>query len=120
MSAKTNTKKSSPQPPIRNAADFKSIYVNFAQTAAGPTDISLGVGEAGPTQAGIVEVEMKARLVMAPLQAKIMLMMLVQVIQQYEKQFGKIAIPGALSAQFSGDMRNGSPLGGGDSKTEGV
>jgi uncharacterized protein DUF3467 len=99
MSAKAN-KKSSPQPQIRNAADFRTIYVNFAQTAANVMDISLGVGEAGPTQAGVAEVEMKARLVMAPLQAKIMLGMLFQVIQQYETQFGKIMIPDAVASQF--------------------
>jgi hypothetical protein len=100
MSAKANKKKSSPQPQIRNAADFRTIYVNFAQTAASPMDISLGVGEAGPTNTGTVEVEMKARLVMAPVQAKVMLGMFFQVIQQYEKQFGKIAIPDAVAAQL--------------------
>ena len=118
MSAKTNKIKSSPQPQIRNAADFKTIYVNFAQTAANPMDISLGVGEASPTNTGIVEVEMKARLVMAPLQAKIMLGMLVQVIRQYENQFGKIVIPTAIAAQLSEEIRNVPPLASSDS-TEG-
>lgn len=100
MSAKSN-KKSSPQPQIRNAADFKTIYVNFAQTAASPMDISLGVGEAGPTNTGVVEVEMKARLVMAPMQAKVMLGMLFQVIKQYEDQFGKIVIPGVVASEVA-------------------
>jgi len=115
---KTNKTKSSPEPQIRNAADFKSIYVNFAQTAASPTDITLGVGEAGPTQTGVVEVEMKARLVMAPMQAKIMLGMLFHIIRQYEGQFGKIEIPALVSSQLTAAIPGASEL---DSKasTEG-
>jgi hypothetical protein len=101
MSAKTNNTKSRPESRIHKAADFKSIYTNFAQTAAGPTDISLGIGEAMPTDAGIVEVEMKVRLVMAPMQAKIMVAMLFHVIQQYEGLYGKIAIPDTVAAQLN-------------------
>jgi hypothetical protein len=101
MSAKKNKTKSSPEPHIRNAADFRSIYVNFAQTAANPTDITLGVGEAGPTQTGVVEIEMKARLVMAPMQAKIVLGMLFHIIRQYEAQFGKIEIPSVVASQLT-------------------
>lgn len=100
MSTKKN-EKSSPQPHIHNAADFKSIYVNFVQSAASATDISIGVGETMPTQTGVIDVEIKARLVMAPLQAKITVGMLVQAIRQYEKQYGEIVIPLALSAQLS-------------------
>jgi hypothetical protein len=100
MSAKTN-KKSPPQPQIYNAADFKSIYVNFVQTAASPTDISIGIGETSPTQTGATNLEMKARIVMAPLQAKIMAAMLVQAIQQFEKQYGEIVIPPAVSTQLA-------------------
>jgi hypothetical protein len=44
---------------------------------------------------------------MAPLQAKIMAGMLVQVIQQYEKQFGKITIPQEVLSQLPA----GWPLG---------
>jgi hypothetical protein len=120
MSAKTNKTKSSPKHQIRNAADFKSIYVNFAQTAASPADISLGVGETMPTQTGITDVEIKARLVMAPVQAKIMLGMLYQVIQQYEQQFGKIAIPPVLAAQLSVAAARGASAAEEIDSTEGV
>ncbi len=114
MSAKVTKKKSSLQPQIHNAADFKSIYVNFAQTAAGVQDISLGVGEAIPTQTGVVDVEIKARLVMAPIQAKIMVALLVQVIQQYEKQYGKIVMPSVLAGQFPAAAPGASASQGGD------
>ena len=100
MRAKTN-KNSSPQPQIHNAPDFKSIYVNFVQTAASATDISIGVGETSPTQTGATDLEMKARIVVAPLQAKIMAAMLFQAIQQFEKQYGEIVIPLAVSTQLA-------------------
>jgi hypothetical protein len=120
MSAKTNKTKSSPQPQFHDAADFKSIYVNFAQTASSPADISLGVGETMPTHTGIVNVEMKARLVMAPIQAKVVFAMLFQAIQQYEQQFGKIAIPPVLSAQLSATGAPGASAQEEIDSTEGV
>jgi hypothetical protein len=118
MSAKTN-KKSSHQPQIHKAADFKSIYVNFVQTAASPTDISIGVGETSPTETGVPDLEMKARLVLAPLQAKIMVAMIFQAIQQFEKQYGEIAIPAAVSAQLSVPLRGAEALDKGGHSTEG-
>jgi hypothetical protein len=122
MSAKMD-KKGAPQatPPvnIHNAADFKSIYVNFVQTAASATDISIGVGETSPTQTDTVDLEMRARLVMAPLQAKIMVGMLIQAIQQYEKQFGEIVIPPAMSAQLSAGVPRTVAVEKGKDSTEG-
>lgn len=118
MSAKTN-KKSSPQPQIHRAADFKSIYVNFVQTAASPTDISIGVGETSPTETGIPDLEMKARLVLAPLQAKIMVAMIFQAIRQFESQYGEIAIPPAVSAQLSATVPETTASEKGKDPTEG-
>lgn len=103
MSATANKKKSPesiPAPQFRNAPDFKSVYVNFVQSAATPVDISLIVGDANPTPSGVPDIEMKLRLIMAPLQAKIMVAMLHQVIRQYEEQYGKIPIPPGLVAQL--------------------
>jgi len=102
MTPKTNTPKAN----VHNSTDFKSIYVNFAQTAAGPTDISIGVGEALPTETGIPDIEIKARLVMAPLQAKIMLALIYQVVQQYEQQFGKIVVPPVIASQMMPELAN--------------
>jgi hypothetical protein len=96
MSATANKKKpptTTPAPGFHNADDFKSVYINFVQTAATPLDISLFVGDANPTPSGVPEIEMKLRLVMAPMQAKVMLTMLFQVIKQYEEQYTKIVIP---------------------------
>jgi hypothetical protein len=118
MSAKTN-KKSSPQPQIRNAADFKSMYVNFVQTAASAMDISIGVGEGLPSNTGIIDIEMKARLVMVPLQAKVLVGMIAQAIRQYEEQFGEIAIPSALSDQLPAPRLGTAALEKGKDSTEG-
>jgi hypothetical protein len=101
MSTKKNQGKVSLRPQFRNAADYKSIYVNFVQTAANATDISIMAGEASPSETGVPEIEMKVRLVVGPIQAKIMLGMLFEVVQQYEKQFGRIAMPAPMAAQMA-------------------
>jgi hypothetical protein len=101
MSTKKNQRKASPEPRLHNAADFKSIYVNFVQTAANVTDISIMAGEASPSETGVPEIEMKVRLVVAPIQAKVMLGMLLEVIRQYEEKFGKIAMPAPMAAQMA-------------------
>lgn len=76
------------------------------------------MGEAGPTQTGVLEVEMKARLVMAPMQAKIMLGMLFHIIRQYEAQFGMIEIPSVVASSLTAPVPGTSAVGKGDS-TEG-
>jgi hypothetical protein len=63
---------------------------------------------------------MKARLVVAPLQAKIMLGMLFQVIQQYEQKFGAIAIPPVVAAQLAAAVRGIAALESHNNSTEGV
>jgi hypothetical protein len=98
---KTKKNPSQQQPELFRSADFKSLYTNFAQTSASPADISLVVGEASPSESGTAIVEMKARLVMAPIQAKVLLGMLAHVIQQYETQFGQIVIPDAVLSQLT-------------------
>jgi len=113
MSATVNKKKT-PEKDLgqvfRNADDFKSVYVNFVQTAATPVDISLIVGDANPTPRGVPDIEMKLRLIMAPLQAKVTLAMLLTVVKQYEEQYGKITVPAGMLAELpaneSGDHKS--------------
>ena len=117
---KKDAAKETPKANIHKAVDFKSIYVNYIQTASSASDISIGIGETSPTPTGIVDVEMKARLVVAPLQAKIMLGMLFQVIQQYENKFGVIAIPPVVAEQLAAAVRGISALESHNDSTEGV
>ena len=81
-------------PTFTRVPDFKSFYANFVQTSVTPFDISMQIGEtAGVDHEGKFVVELKARISMSPLEAKIVINLLVTAIMQYEAQFGKIVVP---------------------------
>jgi len=79
------------------APDFKTIYTNFVQGAFSPLDIFLVVGEGmGPGIDGKPFVVQRAKIIMAPVEAKIVAAILNQAIAQYEKQFGRIVVAKGL------------------------
>lgn len=77
------------------APDYKSMYINFVQAGYTPFDIGLLVGEsAGYTvDGGKHFVEFKAKLVMTPLEAKVLAKIIGRTLEAYEKQFGVIEVP---------------------------
>jgi hypothetical protein len=83
-----------PELKMRKAPDFKSHYVNWAQTTFSPFDISLLVAEFSPLEQGVFDVEQKVRLNFHPSEAKVIAGMLIQALAQYEQQFGKVTVPG--------------------------
>ncbi len=103
------SEKEAPQQPkvsFREAPDFKSIYVNWIQTATSQLEIVMIVAEMHPLGPemhplgpGGIEVEQKARVMMHPLQAKIVVEMLQNAIRSYEENYGEIKIPGGILAQ---------------------
>jgi len=93
MIAKKNLKQKPPlKQEIRKSPNFGSIYANWIQAQFSANELSLLIGEAFPTD-GILEVEQKARIVIAPIQAKVLTAILAKVVMTYEKQNGKINIP---------------------------
>jgi hypothetical protein len=80
------------------APDFKNIYANFVQAQFSAFDFSLMIGEMmGPGSDGKTMIQQKVRVVMSPMEIKIMLTLLTKGVQQYEKQFGEISVhPGLL------------------------
>ena len=78
---------------IRKSADFKSIYVNWAQGTSSPYDVLLNLGEASPGKNGETEVEHKIRAIFSPLEAKMVALILAKTIKDYEAQFGPISVP---------------------------
>jgi len=95
MTTKRRTVKpaSEPKVEIRKAPDFKSIYVNWAQGTASPYDVLLNLGESAPDGSGGIEVELKARVVFSPLEAKMVALILAKTLREHESQFGTIVIP---------------------------
>jgi hypothetical protein len=87
------------QPPLREAnvtfaTDFKTVYTNFIQGQFSPFDMSFLIAEAlGPGPDGRPMILQKVRITMAPMEAKILLMIIADGLKKYEDQFGKISIP---------------------------
>ncbi len=93
MIAKKNLKQKPPvKQEIRKSPDFGSIYANWIQAQFSMNELSLLIGEAFSAN-GILEIEQKARIVIAPLQAKLLTAILAKVVTTYEQQNGKINIP---------------------------
>jgi Protein of unknown function (DUF3467) len=81
------------QPKVVKVSDYKAMYANFIQTGYTAFDISVNVGETAGSQEGRLLIEMKGRISMAPLEAKMLLAMLNSTIENYERQFGAITVP---------------------------
>ncbi len=90
-----------PNPPARPAPlnlvapeGLESVYANLARISHSPADIVLDFAHSlpGETQAGI-----KARIVMTPLSAKLLLRALTENLARYEAAFGEIVVPGNSS-----------------------
>ncbi len=80
------------------APDFKQIYVNFVQASFTPFDIGLMMGEVvGLDEHGHQIVQQKARVTMAAMEAKIVMLILANTLKAYEGQFGRIIIPDNLA-----------------------
>jgi hypothetical protein len=86
--------KRQPEATVSYAPDYKNVYTNFVQGQFSPFDMSFMIGEAlGPGPDGKQMILQKVRITMAPMEAKIVLMILANAIQKYEEQFGKLSIP---------------------------
>lgn len=83
-------------PRVGRSADYKTIYVNFVQSGMTPYDISLVVGENTGVFGNAMEIELKAKITMSPLEAKVVTEILLDTVQRYEKQFGEIKVAEGL------------------------
>lgn len=102
MKAKKQPSKTESQTKIlvRKSADFKSIYANWVQGSMTPYDISLVVGEGFLSEDGTFNVDQKARVIFSPLEAKMLLPVLLNTLKNFEANFGAIAVPEGLLEQI--------------------
>jgi hypothetical protein len=77
----------------RRAPDFHAIYTNNSKFSVSPFDFSVILNEVTESEKGEVYVEQKARIIMPPLHAKLFALVLIQNVQNFEKEFGEITIP---------------------------
>ena len=81
-------------PKFVRASDYKTIYTNFVQFGITAFDISFLLGDtAGVNEEDGFVVDLKARVVMTPSEAKLAFMFLGNTLREYEKKFGPIVIP---------------------------
>jgi hypothetical protein len=87
---------------IEVPADLQAYYANFALISHSPSEIILDFAQVLPQQP---KARVQARVVMTPLNAKLLHQALGENITRYEAQFGKIQMPKqgpSLAQQFFG------------------
>lgn len=75
---------------IRVPADLSPIYANFAVITHSPSEILIDFAQAMP---GVAEMRVQGRVVMTPLNAKLLLKALTEHLGRYESQHGEIQVP---------------------------
>jgi hypothetical protein len=95
---------------IEVPADLGATYANFALISHSPSEMILDFAQVLPQQP---KARIQARVVMTPLNAKLLYKALGENIAKYEAQFGEIKLPSqgpSLAQQFFG-MRPPNPPG---------
>jgi len=90
---------------IELPAGLEPIYANFALISHSPSEIIMDLAQMLPNQP---QVRVKARVVVTPLNAKLMLRALQDNLAKYEASFGEIAVPGHsddLAREFFSGVR---------------
>ncbi len=101
--------KSQKQPPrklnVQMPSDLEPTYANVVLITHSPSEIILDFAQAMPNQPSL---HVKTRVVMTPLNAKLLLRALRENLAKYESTFGEIIIPGRgedLARAFFGTSR---------------
>lgn len=79
-----------PGPKIEIPDDLKPVYTNLARISHSPADIVMDFAQLLP---GESTANVQARMLMAPLSAKLLLRALQENLARYEAAFGEIVIP---------------------------
>ena len=79
-----------PGPKIEIPDDLKPVYTNLARISHSPADIVMDFAQLLP---GENTANVQARMLMAPLSAKLLLRALQENLARYEAAFGEIVIP---------------------------
>ncbi|MBN1874027.1 MAG: DUF3467 domain-containing protein [Anaerolineae bacterium] len=86
-------------------ADLEPVYTNFALISHSPSEMIFDLSQMLPNNP---KVRVKARVIMTPLNAKLLLRALQENLTKYEAAFGVIALPGdagTLAREFFGGLR---------------
>jgi hypothetical protein len=81
---------------IEIPANLEPIYTNFALITHSPSEILIDFARVMPS----MKARVQARIVMTPLNAKLLLGALTDNLNKFEAQFGEIAVPTQLADQL--------------------
>jgi hypothetical protein len=90
---------------VEMPAGLEPIYSNFALISHSPSEIIMDLAQMLPNQP---QVRVKARAVLTPLNAKLLLRALQDNLAKYEANFGEIVVPGHgddLAREFFSSVR---------------
>jgi hypothetical protein len=76
---------------VELAADLEPTYANFAVISHTPSEVIIDLGQLLPNQP---KARVRSRVVMTPLNAKLMLRALEDNLAKFEATFGEIVVPG--------------------------
>ena len=89
-----------PKPPVPASptlevpAGLETVYANLARISHSPADIVIDFAHLLPADTNAI---VKARVLMSPLSAKLLLRALTENLARYEAAFGEIRVPGNSS-----------------------
>jgi len=81
-------------PPLEIPPDLEAIYVNLVRITHSPSEMVIDFARMLP---GMPSTEIKARVLMSPLSAKLFYHALGENLSKFEANFGEIKIPGSTS-----------------------
>ena len=81
-------------PPLEVPADLEPIYINLVRIAHSPSELIFDFAHLLP---GNAPTQVKTRVVMSPLGAKLFHRALSENLNRYEASFGEITVPGSKS-----------------------
>ena len=81
-------------PHLEAAPDLEAVYANLARISHSPADIVLDFAHLLPGETRAI---IKARVLMTPLSAKLLLRALTENLARFESSFGEIVVPGNSS-----------------------
>ncbi len=81
-------------PTIRISPDLEAVYANLVRITHSPSEFIFDFAQMLP---GLKEPDLKSRVLLSPLSAKLIFKALGENLAKYEANFGEISIPGRSS-----------------------
>lgn len=87
-------------------AEAEGIYANLAMIVFSPTEMVIDFARIMPR---MPKTRVKARIIMSPMHAKLLMKSLADSIEKFEKQYGEIKVYGANISSKSIGFESGTP-----------